>query len=70
MAYRQNAFVVPPGETRRYYDVQMQQWVTKSYNTYWVLLQGSTTIAEPNPATAILYGTTWFNYVRGWHNRF
>jgi hypothetical protein len=58
LAYRQNAFIEPPDQT---------------HNTYWILLQGTSTVAEPNPETAIFYdfqSPGWFAYVFDWHLRF
>jgi hypothetical protein len=55
-AYRQQAFINAPDAAHG--------------NQHWILLQGSTTIAEPNPATALSYGIVWTFYVRDWHNRF
>jgi len=56
VAYRQNAFIRDP-------DAQHG-------NQHWIRIQGSTTVAEPNPLTAIFYGTAWFAYVEDWHTRF
>ena len=55
-AYRQQGFINPPDAAHG--------------NQYWILLQGSTTVAEPNPATALSYGIGWAFYVADWHNRF
>ena len=55
-AYRQQGFIHAPDAAHG--------------NQYWILLQGSTTVAEPNPATALSYGIGWTFYVADWHNRF
>ena len=55
-AYRQQAFINAPDAAHGH--------------QHWILLQGSTTVAEPNPATALSYGLGWTFYVADWHNRF
>lgn len=47
--------------------------MTVPNSTHWIYLQGTESIAEPNPETALLYeafSRGWFQYVLDWHRRF
>lgn len=53
-AYRLNAFIVR----------------SQSGQGFDIHLQGTSTLAEPNPETALGYGLSWLLYVRDWHARY
>ncbi len=58
------------GQTRSGLAYRQNAFIVGSGGKYSVVVQGSETIAEPNPETALLYGVRWFDYVADWHPRF
>jgi hypothetical protein len=68
-AYRQQAFMIAPNQSVAFYDVASQQWVNRARDRYWILLQGTQTVAEPDPRYALFrpYNVQWLLYVLDWH---